>query len=183
MSNEEAKKELSKSISEASAILTRVQMEAQKEDTAAPETAKKEPEPKQANNREERAKLPNEMTDAERALHYETAYFISENLRQREAKRHAAARNATAAARNEIARKPGRLRWIESACHTAARNGFGYIIHQPMRMPDMLESDTSKSRKHNHDTLWAVLAGFAACLALMVVGGLMVIAVLSYARW
>ena len=44
------------------------------------------------------------------------------------------------------------------------------------------DHETAKIRKHNHDTLWAVLAGFVACGALVVVFGLIIIGILSYAR-
>jgi hypothetical protein len=46
----------------------------------------------------------------------------------------------------------------------------------------IIDPETTKIRKHTHDTLWAVLAGFAACVILVVVLGLIFIAVLSYAR-
>ena len=54
--------------------------------------------------------------------------------------------------------------------------------HAPLCMLDNTESETAKIRKHNHDTLWAVLAGFTACAVLVVVFGLIIIGILSYAR-
>lgn len=64
----------------------------------------------------------------------------------------------------------------------AAPNGFGYIIHQPIRMMEQPDIDTTKIRKHTHDTLWAVLAGFIAGGVLFTVFGMIVIGILSYAR-
>jgi len=44
------------------------------------------------------------------------------------------------------------------------------------------DQETTKIRKHNHDTRWAVLAGFAACAVLMSAFGMIIIGILSYAR-
>lgn len=46
----------------------------------------------------------------------------------------------------------------------------------------IIDTETAKIRKHTHDTLWAVMLGFAACAGLVIVIGLIIIAVLSYAR-
>lgn len=45
-----------------------------------------------------------------------------------------------------------------------------------------METETTKIRKHNHDTLWAVLAGFAAASGLMVIMAAIVLAILSFTR-
>jgi len=45
-----------------------------------------------------------------------------------------------------------------------------------------VDPETTKIRKHTHDTLWAIMLGFAACAGLVIVIGLIIIAVLSYAR-
>ena len=46
----------------------------------------------------------------------------------------------------------------------------------------IIDSETTKIRKHTHDTLWAVMLGFGACAGLVVVIGMIIIGVLSYAR-
>lgn len=46
----------------------------------------------------------------------------------------------------------------------------------------VFDPETTKIRKHTHDTLWAVMLGFAACAGLVIVIGLIIIGVLSYAR-
>ena len=56
----------------------------------------------------------------------------------------------------------------------------------PILIPDarfqMLDSETTKIRKHTHDTLWAVMLGFSACAGIVAIVIMMLIGLLSYAR-
>ena len=65
------------------------------------------------------------------------------------------------------------------------RSKFGATSGCFNRLPasiKIIDPETTKIRKHTHDTLWAIMLGFAACAGLMIVIGLIIIAVLSYAR-
>ena len=77
----------------------------------------------------------------------------------------------------------GIMRAAERAEHREAKQvGHAMMFDQSTGKLSYADAETSKIRKHNHDTLWAVLAGFTACAVLMSVFGLIIIGILSYAR-
>lgn len=82
--------------------------------------------------------------------------------------------------RNEL---HGIRRAAERAEHRAAKEQKCNAIYDHLtERISYIDPETAKIRKHNHDTLWAVLAGFTACAVLMVVFGLIIIGILFYAR-